>query len=332
MTTVLVTGGAGYIGSTLVEALLGAGYDVRVLDYLLYGQESINTFLPNPHFEFRFGDIRFTNLNEALKHIDYVLHLAALVGEPICKKYPSDASEINIYGSQRIFNACKKANVKGFLFFSTCSNYGFRSESDDVLDEQGQLEPTTSYAAQKVAIEKELLEQQSVPSIILRLATAYGLSKRTRLDLLLNEFVAQAVKEKQVCIYGASAWRPIAHVKDHAAAILLLLDRMSQGRVDRFPSVFNIGSNTENYRKIEIATLVADELGAKVVVDPERVEGRSYRVDFSKLKKLGFREAHSPREAIRELADAIRNGRLDVASTNCYNTRPQNLLPVGAVL
>jgi nucleoside-diphosphate-sugar epimerase len=303
--TVLVVGGAGYIGSALVARLLNSThYNVRVLDNLLYGGESVLSFFNfRERFSFVKGDIRSMDLNPVLKDVDLVVNLAALVGEPVCKKFPTEAKEINLDANIRLATTCEQNNVQRFIFSSTCSNYGLQN-SDKPVDEEGELQPISLYAETKVKSEKILLaNQKKMKFSILRLATAYGLSSRIRFDLLLHEFIRDAWKKRKISLYGGESWRPLVHVDDIARAIIMCLESKSENET------FNVGSNNQNFKKRELASIVARRFNCEIEEMPTVKDPRSYKVSFDRIHtKLGFDTIFNPETATDHIANALEAG------------------------
>lgn len=307
--TVLVIGGAGYIGSALVARLLrDTKYNVRVLDDLMYGGDSL---LPYFNFKERFsfvrGDVRKIDPMPILGKADYAVNLAALVGEPICKKFPVEATQINLEANIRMAEASERAGVKQFVFSSTCSNYGL-SKSDELIDEHGELQPISLYAETKVQSEKKLLNDfKKMKVTVLRFATAYGLASRVRFDLLLHEFIRDAWKKKKIVVYGAESWRPMVHVDDIARGIIAVLGNNSDGA-----EVYNVGSNDQNFKKIQLANIVAKRFGAEVETLPMIKDPRNYKVSFDKVsKKFGYRTLFDPVTATNQIAEALEAGVID---------------------
>ncbi|RKX24939.1 MAG: NAD(P)-dependent oxidoreductase, partial [Candidatus Zixiibacteriota bacterium] len=188
---VLVTGGAGYIGSVLVTTLLRYGINVRVIDCLTHGGESLLGFLSHPNFDFIYGDICNPNdVDSALENIDSVVHLAAIVGDIACRNNPKRATEVNKTASEMLCEKSIQAGVRRFVFVSTCSNYGKMGNGVSWVDETSNLAPVSLYAELKVGFEKYLkgLGLNNFETVCLRFATAYGLSLRPRFDLTVNEF------------------------------------------------------------------------------------------------------------------------------------------------
>lgn len=321
MTTVLVTGGAGYVGSMLVRDLLGDNYTVVVADSLLFGGESIVDLLSHPGFTFVKCDVAEPEQLEALfaaHDFDAVVHLAAIVGDPACKNQPEVAERIMWDGSTHLFELCEEHGVSQFLFASTCSNYG-RMDGDTVVSEDSPLRPVSLYAELKVRFERYLLERDTtVRYTILRFATVYGLSQRPRFDLTVNEFTRDAVLTGTLDIYGQHFWRPYCHVRDVAQAVLLVL-KSDEKRVCGL--AFNVGANDENYQK----SMIAEEIGRLVTVTVNYVDKqedpRDYRVNFDRISDLGFQPRLRLPDGIQEVAGAIRDGMIrDPYSTQYRNS------------
>jgi len=195
MKKVLVSGGAGYIGNVLVRQLLHKGYFVRVLDNLEFGGQALLDLLSHPNFEFQKGDVRDEHyLKFACKGIDYIAHLAAIVGDPACAVAPEKAREVNLIASQKFYEIANSSNIKKFVFASTCSNYGKMKNPEVYVDENSELAPVSLYAETKVAVENFLISQAKsniCKPTCLRFATVYGLSLRPRFDLTVNEFTKE---------------------------------------------------------------------------------------------------------------------------------------------
>ena len=231
--TVLVTGGAGYIGSIVTRDLLSRGYQVVAADALLFGGESLLDLLSHPAFTFSKTDITDAGQVEELfarHHFDAVVHLASIVGDPACKAQPELAERTIWEGSRNLFELCERHGVGRFIFASTCSNYG-KMEGQEMLDEEAPLRPVSLYAELKVKFERYLLERSTpVDFTLLRFATVYGLSLRPRFDLTINEFVRDALLKGELEIYGPQFWRPYCHVSDIARAVVLVLETPARAR------------------------------------------------------------------------------------------------------
>ena len=312
--TVLVTGGAGYIGSVLVRQLLSQGYKVRVLDSLKFGAQALSEVIEDLNFELVVGDIRNDqDLDIALVGIDAVAHLAAIVGDPACKKFSEEAQQTNWEGSVRLFEKAEKAGVKRFVFASTCSNYGKMSNPDEFVTEISELRPISLYAELKVKFEKYILEikkDSKMCSTALRFSTVYGFSPRLRFDLTVNEFTRNATVHGEQEIWGQQFWRPYCHVDDLARAVVLVLS--SNDKKVR-ANVFNVGSTEENYNKgmimSEISRVVPNVKVNYVVSDEDP---RDYRVNFDKIKsELGYTITKKVKDGIEEIYSLIRLGNIN---------------------
>ncbi len=308
---VLVTGGAGYIGSVLVRQLLNKGYKVRAFDSLKFGGDALYDVMLNPDFEFMRGDVRNSEeVQEALKGIDAIAHLAAIVGDPACKKYSDEAKETNWAGSVDLFEAAEKAGIKRFVFASTCSNYGKMPDPDSFVTETSALNPVSLYAELKVKFEKYLLEERkdsNICSTALRFSTVYGFSPRIRFDLTVNEFTRNAAINGEQEIWGAQFWRPYCHVDDLARAVVLVLETA----VEKVrANVFNVGSTEENYNKGMIIEEVCKVVpNVKVYFVESAEDPRDYRVNFDKIKnELGYKITKKVPDGVKEIYTLLKTG------------------------
>ncbi|MDX1524073.1 MAG: SDR family oxidoreductase, partial [Anaerolineae bacterium] len=220
---VLVIGGAGYIGSALVERLLELGYEVRVLDLLVYGDQAISAFYNHPNFSLIEGDFRNTGtVIGAATGMDAIVHLGAIVGDSACDIDHDLTIEVNLKATRTIAQVGQACGVKRLVFASTCSVYG---ANDAIVDECSTLHPLTLYARTKLESEKVLLSlpDTGIAPIVLRFGTIYGLSGRPRFDLIVNILTAKAIQDGIAYIFGGKQWRPLVHVRDVAQAIILFL-------------------------------------------------------------------------------------------------------------
>ena len=308
---VLVTGGAGYIGSVLVRQLLEKGYTVRALDSLKFGGDALYEVMFNPNFEFIKGDIRNTkDVETALKDIDAVAHLAAIVGDPACKKFSDEAHETNWNGSVALFEAAEKAGIKKFVFASTCSNYGKMPDPDSFVTETSELRPVSLYAELKVKFEKYILEERKNSKMCatsLRFSTVYGFSPRIRFDLTVNEFTRNAIINGEQEIWGAQFWRPYCHVEDLARAVIVVLET-DNAKVKS--EVFNVGSTDENYNKGMIIEEVCKVVpNVKVNYVDMNEDPRDYRVNFDKIKsQLGYSITKKVPDGVKEIYTLLKTG------------------------
>ena len=249
---VLVTGGAGYIGSWVTRFLLEAGLEVVVLDRLLFGGESLEAVLGHPRFRFIKGDIRDdAKLADAIEGADRVVHLAALVGEAACKKDADETRDVNIGGTRNVAMAARDAGVKQLVFFSTASSYGVQDTSV-LADEETALNPVSLYAESKIESEgflREAFEGRPTYYTVFRPSTVHGPSARMRFDLIVNHLTRDAFLDRKVEIYGGSLWRPLIWVGDAARGVAasLLADEDAVRN-----QVFNLGYTGGNLRKSQI--------------------------------------------------------------------------------
>lgn len=305
---ILVTGGAGFIGSTLVPMLLEKGCGVRVLDRLLYGGEPLLGVWSHPRFEFQRGDVRDPGtVHTALEDMDAVVHLAAIVGDPACARQPQIARETNLTASVGLLEQCLHHSVRALIFASTCSNYGRMANGSGEVDETSPLAPVSLYAETKVAFEQILLDpalSDKLCATPLRFATVYGVSPRMRFDLTVNEFTKEMIVNGRLTVFGEQFWRPYVHVRDAARAISMVLE---QGKAVA-GTVFNVGCTEENFQKRQIAEMVRACVGSGELEYVHRDEDpRDYRVNFSRIAgQLGFRTTRCVESDIKEVAELVR--------------------------
>lgn len=310
--TVLVTGGGGYIGSTLCRELLALKYKVRVVDNLMYGGVGVKPFLNHPDYKFIKGDIRdITLMKTLLQDVRYVIHLAAIVGDMPCKRNPELSIEVNLISTKKIYHMAQEMGVKAFVFASTCSNYGIAGE-DKPIAETGMLNPVSLYAETKVDCERFLLEKavkSDMTTAMFRFGTAFGLSTRTRFDLLVNSFTYEALRDKKIMVFAPYTWRPYIHVLDISR---VLIDALEADRSKVHCEVFNGGCSAMNYQKHEVVHMIKNMLKGhdiEVKLVREADDPRTYRVDFTKIEKvLAFKAVKSVEDGILEIADAIESG------------------------
>lgn len=306
---VLVIGGAGYIGSVLVEMLLSAGYRVRVLDLLLYGKASLphlEAVAPPGAWEFMRGDCRDADtVARALQDVDAVVHLGEIVGDPACQIDEAFTIETNYAATHMIAETCLRQGIGRFVFASSCSVYG---QNPDEVSEDSALNPVSLYARCKVQSERAILASMSgaFAPAILRLATVHGRSYRQRLDLVVNLLSVKAAAEGRIQIMGGTQWRPFVSVRDTCRAFVMALqaDRDTvRGRT------FNVGDSRENYQLVDIGRLIQAAVPTAVVeVLAEQEDPRSYRVNFTRIhRELGFSAAHLVPETIQQLVAAYRD-------------------------
>lgn len=309
---VLVTGGAGYLGSVVTHELLGQGHQVCILDSLLYGAEPLLALKLHDGCSFVRGDIREPELEEKLQGtFDAVVHLAAIVGDPACARQPDLAREVNLDSALRIHHFSRWWGAQRFVFASTCSNYGRMGSTDELATEESELQPLSLYAETKVAVERSLLDAdtEGSPAVtVLRFATLFGLSPRMRFDLTVNEFTVELAVKGKLLVYGEQFWRPYIHVGDAARGIALVLN----APLDQVGGqVFNVGDTGQNYQKGQLAELVRSQFPRPTEIEyvHREEDPRDYRVSFEKIKReLGFHVTRTVEDGIREITDSIDQG------------------------
>ena len=308
---ILVTGGAGYVGSIVVEELLAQGHRVRVLDSLAHGSiPSLLQVWGREGFEFQRGDVRDADArSRALEDVKAVLHLAAIVGDPACSREPDLAREVNLDASRALLADAERAGVERFVFASTCSNYGKMDDSSQLATEDLDLRPVSLYAETKVEAELEVLDRSrnGLATSCLRFATVYGASPRMRFDLTVNEFTRDVALADELVVFGEQFWRPYIHVRDAARAARTALE----APVDAVGGeVFNVGETSENYRKLDIVELLKERFPEANVRFVHRDEDpRDYRVSFEKVKdRLGFQAEWSVAAGIDEVSALLQSG------------------------
>jgi len=300
---VLVVGGAGYIGSLLVEKLVEQGYRVRVLDALLYGRDPLRAVENNPNFQLMIGDCRnMQDVVRAVQGVDAIVDLAAIVGDPACEQDRAAALEIN-YGATRMMIEVAKGNrVEQFVFASSCSVYG---ATDDEVDERSKENPISVYAQTKVDSERALLAAASSEfhPTILRFATVFGLGYRPRFDLVVNLLSARAKQEGKITVFNGQQWRPFIHVRDVVEAIVLTLEspvRVVGGEI------FNVGDARLNYTLQQVAETIREVFPDTFVEQVANSDLRNYRVNFDKVRnRLSFETRYSIRQGVEELKTAF---------------------------
>lgn len=308
---VLVTGGAGYVGSHLVRMLLERGYRVRVLETFLYGNAGLRGIRPHPKLEIQYGDIcNIRDMMRAAGGAKAVIALAALVGDPACEIDREETTSINIESTKLLCHVVRHHPDLGrIVFASSCSVYG--ATEGLILNEGSRLNPVSFYARSRIVSEGILrreLEGRSV--VMLRLGTVFGASPRPRFDLMINTMTCRAVATGTITVTGGDAWRPHVHVRDVAQAFLLAAEAPSDLVTGE---TFNVGSNENNYTIAATADLVAARIPGTLVEHGGHVEDlRSYRVSFDKIRHvLGFVPSHTIEQGVDEVKALVEKARLD---------------------
>lgn len=307
---VLVIGGAGYIGSALLPKLLDKGYEVRLLDQLLFGEDPIAAVIDHPKLEIIHGDFRHVDkVVEAMQDVDAVIHLGAIVGDPACSLDEDLTIDVNLSATRMIAELAKSAGVRRFIFASTCSVYG---ATEETLDERSVVRPISLYGHTKLASEKVLLgmaNDQFRPSIV-RFSTIYGLSGRTRFDLVVNLLTAKAKIDGKITVFGGDQWRPFVHVDDAALAVSKILD----APIDVVGGeIYNVGADEQNYTITQIGKMVHEQVvSAELQINSDDTDKRNYRVSFAKIRnQLGFKPQWTIEMGIQQVLEAISNGEVD---------------------
>jgi len=304
---VLVTGGAGYIGSILSRILLEKNYDVTCLDRLFFGTDSIKDI--TGRINLIKDDIRWFK-PEILKGIDAVFDLASLSNDPSGELDPQKTLEINYKGRVRVAQLSKKYGVAKYVLASSCSVYGFQ---EGILKEESSLKPLTTYAKANVSAEKEILSlaDKSFSATVLRQATVYGYSQRMRFDLAINGMTLGFYKNGKIPIMrDGKQWRPFVHVKDTSNAFIKVLEadaELVNGQI------FNAGSNEQNIQIFNLAKLIAESINLPFNYQwygsPDK---RSYRVSFTKIQEtINFKPQYTPKEGAKKVFNALKEGKLN---------------------
>jgi nucleoside-diphosphate-sugar epimerase len=294
MNKVLITGGAGYLGSILTERLLKEGYNVTILDCLKYNQISLNSFCHNKNFNFILGDVRDNKLLEKLvKENEIIIPLAAIVGMPACKLNPQEAIDVNLI---QIRNVIKYSNnSQKIILPNTNSQYG---SSTEIITEESVFKPLSLYAETKCDAEKALLDSGN--GIALRLATVFGMSYRMRMDLLVNDLVYRSLTDGCLILFESHFIRNYIHVRDVAKAFSFMIDRYDNCK----NNAFNVGLSSANLSKFELSQKIKQHIPELIIVQNEYkkdLDQRNYKVSNEKIESLGWSPDHELESGIKEL-------------------------------
>lgn len=295
---VLITGGAGYIGTSLIPQLLDKGIKVHVLDNLTFGGDQLLPFFRYNNFTFQKGDVRnLKDIKEASSGADAIIHLAAIVGYPACRKDPKAALDINVTGVKNIIKATSKTQL--ILFASTASSYGHAREE---VTETTPLSPLSLYGQTK-GLGEDLLRKRG-NSIIFRFMTAFGVSARLRVDLMINDFVYKAVTQQYLVVYEKQFRRAFIHVYDIGRSFVFGLENTKTMK----NNIFNVGSEKLGFSKEEICEIIKKYVNvyvhyAKIGEDEDK---RNYVVSFKKINELGFFTSIDIHQGIKELIESYR--------------------------
>ena len=305
---ILVTGGAGYVGSLLSRKLLAKGYQVRVMDALWYGKQSISDCLTHENFELVEDDIRnLTSTVRAMKDVDAVVHLASIVGMPASSIEPRTSEEINYLATKNIAELCQLHGIGTYIFASTCSVYG--SQPEKIITEKSKTSPLDYYAKQKFLSERAIGWLNTAPTI-LRFGTLFGLSPRMRFDLVINLFIAKALKEKEITVFGGNQYRPFLHVEDAADSIIFALEKDLTG-------TYNIMS--ENFTILNAAKKIKELTNCEIQISNENEDKRNYNVSAQKIKDIGFKPEKNVEFAFNQIKKALEDNLITDYTEKIYN-------------
>ena len=323
---IMVTGGAGYVGSILLRRLLQNGYKVVCVDSLRYGGASLLEIWGDPNFVLERIDITNPDaMREVFNRYTFhgIVHLAAIVGDPACKLEPELARKTNLDASIGLLESAVRSHVNRFVFASTCSNYGKMKNPDAYVDENAPLAPVSLYAELKVAFEEFILHQvrqdANICPTILRFSTVHGISPRMRFDLTVNEFSKEVALGRELQVFGEPFWRPDCHVTDFSRAILAVLEADNEAVAF---NVFNVGDTTQNYtKKMLVDEILRQVPEAQVTYVHKEDDPRDYRVNFDKIREtLGFSISRTVPQGIHEILTSIWSGVIkDPQDQNYYN-------------
>lgn len=318
---ILITGGAGYVGTGLIDQLLSLDVEITCLDLMIYGSKSIKNFENNKKIKFVKVDIR--NSKEIEKYfvdIDVVVHLAAIVGDKPCEAASSLAFQINFLSTKNIFEISKKNNVNKFIFASTCSNYGI-SNPEIFADENSALNPVSLYAETKIDCENYLKQNSSnnLKTICLRFGTAFGASKRTRFDLTVNSFVYEALRKEKIFIFAPKSWRPYIHVSDMSKIVIKMIFKDNKDFKDF--NIFNAGFTSQNWQKIDIINFIKNKIANLNFEVVDNIDDpRDYKVSFDKLNNfLSLGNPISVNEGIDQIIELYQRKIITDVDFNNFN-------------
>jgi len=305
---ILITGGAGYLGSILSRKLLSNGHHVTVLDNLWYGNESIKDCLDNEKFELIQDDMRnLISTVKAMKDVDGVIHLASIVGMPASSIEPRTSEEVNYLATKNIAELCTLHNIPTYVFASTCSVYG--SQPNSLITEKSKVEPIDFYARHKYMSERAISWLNRAPTI-LRFGTLFGKSYRMRFDLVINLFIAQAILEGKITVFGGNQFRPFLHVDDAAESLVFAVENDLTG-------TYNVIS--ENLTIMDAAKRISKLTGCEIKTEENNEDKRDYKVSGDKIKKMGFNPQHTIEDAFYEIKQMIEKGIVKNFKDTKYN-------------
>ena len=281
---ILITGGAGYIGTQVVKEFLDKNLEIIIIDKFSFDSQSLNNF---KNIKIINADVRDEKIvSKNLKDVDTIIHLAALVGEAACEVSEENTKSINYDATINLCKLAKQNSVKKFIFMSTASSYGVQ-DVKEIADENTKLNPVSLYAKTKIDCEKSMLDRYNndLDITIFRPSTVYGHSFRMRFDLILNHLIKDAIEKKEIKVFGPEMVRPLMWVGEPARVFLkIIADETSKYK----SQIFNLGYNNENYKKIDIAKTIQENFFKDIKIDivEKDLDLRSYRLNFDKMKKF----------------------------------------------
>ena len=314
----LVIGGAGFLGTVLVESLLSQCQAVRIFDSFMYGQSRVFANAGVSKVEVIEGDVRNPKaVTDAINGVENVILLAALVGQKACDRVPKEAHAINYQASRRIVDECSRLGVRRLVFASTHSVYGVRQ---GLMYEDAPTRPISLYAQMKAQMEFAVINASNhgLETVVLRMGTLFGLSPRMRFDLVVNAMVRDALVRSEIYVHGGKQWRPLLHVRDAAHAYLMVLHEHARAVNGQ---VFNVGSGSQNMTISDVARLVNEQVPSAKVVTSAAAERdlRNYQVSHEKIARaIAYRTEHGVADGICEVRNAILNGQFGDCSDSLY--------------
>lgn len=317
--TVLVIGGAGFLGSVLVKRLLDMDYRVVCMDNFVHNNYAVCDFTKNyPKLKIIKADVRnVSHVVRSLEDVHAAILLAAVVGDPACLSYPTDTIEINFLAAKMVSEAARYGQVNRFIYASTCSVYG---QSDEIVDETSALNPVSLYARSKIRAEEGIIKMtdEHFAPTIMRMGTLFGLSYRMRFDLVVNTLAMKASTEGKITIFGGEQWRPFLHVRDAAQAYCSVLEAPIEKVRGQ---VYNVGSESLNYQIKQLGEMIKRDFpDVSVIVKKDSADARNYRVSFDKIQKeVGFFAANNINEGIAEIKEFMRKNNIEIKDPKYSN-------------
>lgn len=318
---ILVTGGAGYLGSVLVPMLLEAGHKVHVMDIFYFGKKSLQEHISHPNLKISEVDVaHHENIPNLLREVDTVIHLSGMSNDPSGDLDPNLTIQTNFLATMSLARRAKAEGVKKFIFISSCSVYG--ASGSTFLDEQSEVGPVTLYALSKLQCENELfpLADSSFSVTSLRFATLFGYSPRMRFDLAVNVMAKRALQGKSILLFGdGTQYRPFLHVKDASRAIMTV---MTEDPSITNKQVFNVGNSKLNFMIKDLVPLIKSYFPNSTIEKVENnKDNRSYRVSFKKFERIcNFQALYGIEDGLKEIEGAYASGKLpDMDDFNYYN-------------